>query len=93
MSRRLEALPQAEQQSHIDEEADDHHEEPDYGNWWHELPLRHGDNRCDVEFRKLSFQSQQYSFFAGCHQLCDQFPDPVEPKTGSSGREKAACGR
>ena len=24
-----------------------------------------------VEFRKLSFQSQEYSFFAGFHQLCD----------------------
>jgi len=36
-----------------------------------------------VEFRKLSFQSQQYSFFSGFHQLCDQFRDPVEPNASA----------
>jgi len=37
-----------------------------------------------VEFRKLSLQSQEYSFFAGFQQLCDQFRDPVEPNSSAS---------
>jgi hypothetical protein len=37
-----------------------------------------------VEFRKLSFQSQQYSFFAGFQQLRDQFRDPVEPNSSAA---------
>ena len=32
-------------------------------------------------FSKLSFQPQEYSFFAGFQQLRDQFCDPVEPNS------------
>ena len=47
-----------------------------------------------VEFRQLSLQSQEYSFFTSLHQLCDQFRDAIEPNSSASttGRDRQ-CNR
>ena len=37
-----------------------------------------------VQLRKLSFQSQEHSFFTSFQQLRDQFRDPVEPNSSAA---------